>query len=308
MTGDPAAPPDHRPWTGNLSVSELAAVRAVGFAPVGFVVGASVYRYGTQVAARRLAYKPRYGITGSQKLESFRTYPQRVPLRYPRARRGGYQKTYQCHHVAGGHVPGFNYEDADFSRSVAESFDRARERLRDETARLGGHGVVAVRMEIRHPSPLAAASPVSEIRLTGTAVRVDGSADLSRPFTSHLSGQEFATLMRSGWIPVDTVIGMGAVRSFFGCVGSPADPFGRKEFTQRADAMQVCRELAIERAATVARADKATRIIGAEPVGPFGTRHVVDTLFWSALVATAAIRFQASTVEAPRIMLTLGAS
>ena len=33
----------------------------------------------------------------------------------------------------------------------------------------------------------------------------------SQPFTSDLSGQDFAKLMRAGWVPVDLVQGVGAV-------------------------------------------------------------------------------------------------
>jgi uncharacterized protein YbjQ (UPF0145 family) len=301
----PPAVGERAPWSANLSVAEFAAVGAVGFSPVGFVIGASVYRFGTQVAGRYLAYKPSYGLTGSKKVASFGWMPGRASVRAPKAWTGGYQETYPCRHGPGGHVPGFNYEDATFTNSIADAYDLARDRLRQDAARLGAQGVVGVRTEIRPPTLLGSAAPATEIRLTGTAVRAQGTGDLATPFTSHLSGQAFAKLLLSGWIPADMVIGLGAVRSFFGCVGDISDPRGKMEFTQRSDAMQICRELAIERLAAEATHDKM-KIVGATTVGPFGSHHTVDTLFAHALVGTAAIRFRTTALPSPRITLTLG--
>jgi hypothetical protein len=292
------------PWSSNLSVAEFAAIRMIGFEPVGFVVGASVYRFGEQLAGRRLRYRPWYGITGTRMVASMRPMPQNTSLRLPRACEEAYEQTYRCQHRGPGHVPGVNYEDLSFEAAVSESFNDARERLRTEVSRLGCDGVVGVRVAVDRPR-LRTMAPTSEMRLTGTAVRRQGGAGASPPFTSNLSGQAFAKLVVGGWMPVDTVIGIGVVRSFFGCVGSPQDPFGRREFTQRSDAIQMSREIAVARLGSGPTPSLDSRMVGLETIGPFGRRR--DTLFEYSIVGTSVVRLRATQSELPDVALTLGA-
>jgi uncharacterized protein YbjQ (UPF0145 family) len=83
---------------------------------------------------------------------------------------------------------------------------RAVERMRVECEGLGGDGVVGVRLTVAsfYGNGL-------EFMAIGTAVRTDGAKRPRQPFTSDLSGQDFAKLIRSGWVPVDLVQGVGAV-------------------------------------------------------------------------------------------------
>jgi len=78
--------------------------------------------------------------------------------------------------------------------------------MRQECAELGGDGVVGVRLRVM---------PFHEIGLEffaiGTAVRADGAARPRVPFTSDLSGQDFAKLLRAGWVPTGLVQGVGAM-------------------------------------------------------------------------------------------------
>jgi len=79
---------------------------------------------------------------------------------------------------------------------------------------LGGHGVVGVRLTI-------GAFPAGglEFKAIGTAIRAPGVGPVStwphrgsrrkRPFTSDLSGQDFAKLIRAGWVPVALLQGVG---------------------------------------------------------------------------------------------------
>jgi uncharacterized protein YbjQ (UPF0145 family) len=73
-----------------------------------------------------------------------------------------------------------------------------------ECAALGGHGVVGVRLS-RGSFPLGGL----EFTAIGTAVRAPGAAHGPPvPFTSDLSGQDFAKLIMTGWVPAGLVLGI----------------------------------------------------------------------------------------------------
>jgi uncharacterized protein YbjQ (UPF0145 family) len=146
----------------------------VGFEPVGQVLGAAVYNIG---------YAGGYGCPGA--------WGSYSPLGYgPAARtqvssRGGYgsfgpmvQTLYQARRAA-------------ISRMVAECTE------------LGGHGIVGVRLTI-------GGFPAGglEFKAIGTAIRAPGAPPLRHPFTSDLSGQDFAKLVHSGWMPAGLALGI----------------------------------------------------------------------------------------------------
>lgn len=80
----------------------------------------------------------------------------------------------------------------------------AVDRMTAECAALGGHGVVGVRLA-RAPFALGGL----EFTAVGTAVRAAGPAAGPRtPFTSALSGQDFARLIMAGWVPAGLVLGI----------------------------------------------------------------------------------------------------
>ncbi len=161
-------------WGSSLSPDEFASVRSVGFEPVGQVFGAAVYNIG---------YAGGYGCPGA--------WGSYSPLGYgPAARtqvssRGGYgsfgpmvQTLYQARRAA-------------ISRMVVECTE------------LGGHGIVGVELTI-------GGFPAGglEFKAIGTAIRAPGAPPLRRPFTSDLSGQDFAKLVHSGWMPVGLALGI----------------------------------------------------------------------------------------------------
>ena len=47
-----------------------------------------------------------------------------------------------------------------------------------------------------------------EFKAIGTAVRAPGGVRLRQPFTSDLSGQDFAKLIMAGWVPAGLVLGI----------------------------------------------------------------------------------------------------
>ena len=87
---------------------------------------------------------------------------------------------------------------------MEEARHRALDRLRQECAGLGGDGVIGVQVSVGqfYGNGL-------EFVVMGTAVRSLGPTRPAVPFTSDLSGQDFAKLVLAGWLPTALVMGVG---------------------------------------------------------------------------------------------------
>jgi uncharacterized protein YbjQ (UPF0145 family) len=161
-------------WTSSLSVAEFAGLRSRGFEPVGQVMGSTVHNLGWWYRAS-VDCGYRRGLFGSGAAGTVTSGMQGAWGGY-----GAYIDTlYRARHTAMG-------------------------RMAAECAALGGDGVVAVELTI---APFQGASHHLEFQAVGTAVRAVGDVRPPRPFLSHLSGQDFAKLIESGWVPVDLVMG-----------------------------------------------------------------------------------------------------
>jgi uncharacterized protein YbjQ (UPF0145 family) len=161
-------------WGSALTADEFAAIRSVGFEPVGQVFGAAVYSAGSASAY----ICP--GASGSS---------------------GGGLPARPAAQVSGRGGPG------SFGPLV-QTMDLARQtavgRMITECAELGGHGVVGVRLT-RGSFPLGG----PQFTAIGTAVRARGAArGLPVPFTAEVSGQDFAKLIMTGWVPAGLVAGI----------------------------------------------------------------------------------------------------
>jgi len=161
-------------WASALSADEFTAIKSVGFEPVGQVLGAAVYNVG---------YTGGYACPGAW------------------AGYGGYASPYRSVTT----VSGMGHQGS-FGPMVQTLYDArhaAIGRMSAECAELGGHGVVGVALTIgRFPAGGL------EFKAIGTAVRAPGGVPLKRPFTSDLSGQDFAKLIMAGWVPVGLVLGI----------------------------------------------------------------------------------------------------
>jgi uncharacterized protein YbjQ (UPF0145 family) len=161
-------------WGSSLTSGEFAAIRSAGFEPVGQVLGAAVYAAG----AASGSYCPAAG--GS-----------------PAAGMPG---------PSAAQVPGQGGPGS-FGPLVEAMYQARRtaiDRMTAECARLGGHGVVGVRLS-RGSFPLGGL----EFTAIGTAVRAPDAAYGQRePFTSDLSGQDFAKLIMAGWVPAGLALGI----------------------------------------------------------------------------------------------------
>jgi len=153
-------------WGSALTSDEFAAIRSVGFDPVGQVFGAAVYSVGHD---------------GYRCPATWRTLPD------PQ--------------VSGSGDPG---SFGPLVRAMGQARETAMSRLVAECRQLGGHGVVGVRLSI---GSFPAGGP--EFLAIGTAVRAEGTAPAPGvPFTCGLSGQDFAKLIMTGWVPAGLVLGI----------------------------------------------------------------------------------------------------
>jgi uncharacterized protein YbjQ (UPF0145 family) len=165
-------------WGSAVTSDEFAAIRSVGFETVGQVLGAAVYNIG---------YTGGYGCPGAWGSYGYAWGPG---ARTQVSSRGGY----------GSFGPLVN--------TMYEARRTAIGRMVTECAELGGHGVVGVRLSIGD-FPAGGL----EFKAIGTAVRAPGGRApggraLPRPFTSDLSGQDFAKLVMKGWMPAGLVLGI----------------------------------------------------------------------------------------------------
>jgi uncharacterized protein YbjQ (UPF0145 family) len=161
-------------WGSSLSSGEFAAIRSAGFDVVGQVFGAAVFGAGSVRGSRCPA------AAGSS---------------------GGGTLGPSAPEVPGLGSPGL------FGPLVQAMYQARRtaiDRMTTECAQLGGHGVVGVRLS-RGSFLLGGL----EFTAVGTAVRAPGAPHgLREPFTSDLSGQDFAKLIMTGWVPAGLALGI----------------------------------------------------------------------------------------------------
>jgi len=161
-------------WGSALTADEFAAIRSAGFEPVGQVLGAAVYAAGS---ASGYSCPGTRGSPGDG--VSFRLATQ----------------------VSG---QGGSGSFGPLVQAMYQTRDTAVGRMTAECAALGGHGVVGVRLS-RGSFPLGGL----EFTAIGTAVRAPGAAcGRQEPFTSDLSGQDFAKLITAGWVPAGLALGI----------------------------------------------------------------------------------------------------
>jgi uncharacterized protein YbjQ (UPF0145 family) len=172
-------------WGSALTSDEFAAIRSVGFAPAGQVLGACVYNIGYTGG---YACPGSWGGWGYGNVTPYQTKTQV-------SSRAGY----------GSFAP--------LVQAMYQARHKALDRMTAECEELGGHGVVGVRLTI-------GAFPAGglEFKAIGTAVRAPGVGPVStwphrgshpkRPFTSDLSGQDFAKLIMKGWVPAGLALGI----------------------------------------------------------------------------------------------------
>jgi uncharacterized protein YbjQ (UPF0145 family) len=159
-------------WGSALSTDEFAAIRGTGFEPVGQVLGAAVYNVG---------YTGGYACPGPWSGQFLGSSWARTQV----SGRGGWGSF------------------AGLTQTMYQARRKAISRMTAECKALGGHGVVGVRLTL-------GGFPAGglEFKAIGTAVRGAGAQAPPHPFSSDLSGQDFAKLIAAGWVPAGLVLGI----------------------------------------------------------------------------------------------------
>ncbi len=259
-------------WGSALTTDEFAAIRSVGFEPAGQVLGAAVYNIG---------FSGGYNCPGAW--SGFGSYAQAYRSVTQVSGRGGY----------GSFGP--------LTQAMYDARHLAINRMVTECAELGGHGIVGVSLTI-------GSFPAGglEFKAIGTAVRVPGSPPLPRPFSSDLTGQDFAKVVSSGWVPAGLALGIsvGARHDDWLTVGQTRWGAGNAEVVGYTELVNDTRHDARQ------QLEKDVRRLGGEgvvvqrmdmrvherecPIQEHGKDHIVE----ATIVGTAMVRF-ASVAKPP---------
>jgi uncharacterized protein YbjQ (UPF0145 family) len=153
------------------------------------------------------------------------------------------------------------------SKAMYHARELAMSRMRAEATAMGADGIVGVKLTIKR---LEWDANLLEFIALGTGVvHGDGHrgfrAHDGGPFTSDLSGQDFWSLLHSGYRPVEMVMGSCvyhvAHRGMFASLSSVGRNVELENFTS---ALYEAREIAIERMQHEASAAKAEGVVGVD--------------------------------------------
>jgi uncharacterized protein YbjQ (UPF0145 family) len=158
-----------------------------------------------------------------------------------------------------------NQEMAVLTQAMYHARELAMTRMEEEADQLGADGVVGVRLEIGR---YEWGAELAEFIAIGTAVKHRGEqihrAPNGRPFTSDLSGQDFSTLLRSGYRPVGLVMGNCVYHVAHQGLRAAWKQIGRnQEMPNYTQALYEARELAMGRMLAEAEQLQAGGIVGA---------------------------------------------
>ena len=173
-------------WGSALPVGDFAAIRSVGFEPVGQVFGAAVYYLSTVRGA---------GCPGTSADSPLRDAPPVGPA-------------------------------AKVARGLHEGRRTAIDRMTGQCADLGGHGIVGAALRIKETPPEGLTAGAIAFTVMGTAVRAAGCPPLGRPFASDLPGPDFAKLIMAGWVPVGIALGISVAGLHDELVTANSGPWG----------------------------------------------------------------------------------
>lgn len=154
-------------------------------------------------------------------------------------------------------------ENAGLTRSLFEARSRAIHRLLLEARGLGAEGVVGVRLTVRRWDW---ANGMAEFTVLGTAIRRPGATPPSEPFTSTLSGQDFAKLLSAGYFPLRLVMGASAQQAvaFFGGGFGGVSLWRNTEVTAFSQALFQAQHASRQRLAQEAAAAGGRGVVGVE--------------------------------------------
>lgn len=95
-----------------------------------------------------------------------------------------------------------------------------------ECSDLGGHGIMGASLQVTETPGNSFTAATVAFKVIGTAVRAKGSPPLPRPFTTELSGPDFAELLMDGWVPAGIALGISAAGLHDTLVTTSSGPWG----------------------------------------------------------------------------------
>ena len=163
-------------FSSNLTHNEHLLVREAGYQPIGLVTGTSFYK---------VSHEDHFGRRlQPDDLNDIKNF-----------------KNYLC----GRAYISFIGEITLLSQIHLEARKVAINRLQQEAALLGAHGIIGVELSSNEYDWSAG---VVEFTAIGTAIRISNRALETKPFTSNLNGQDFWKLCQAGYYPRGLVIGV----------------------------------------------------------------------------------------------------
>jgi uncharacterized protein YbjQ (UPF0145 family) len=159
-----------------------------------------------------------------------------------------------------------NQEVNVLSQAMYHARELAMTRMEEEADALGADGIVGVRLEVtRHEW----GQSLAEFVAIGTAIRSRSGQPFRNahgmPFTSDLSGQDFWTLLQTGYRPVGMVMGSCVYHVAQQGIGQWMRQMGQNvEMSNYTQALYDARELAMERMQAEAVSLNAQGIVGTQ--------------------------------------------
>jgi uncharacterized protein YbjQ (UPF0145 family) len=192
------------------------------------------------------------------------------------------------------------------SQAMYGARELAMTRMEEEADQLGADGIVGVRLDIGR---YEWGENLAEFIAIGTAVRhregVLHRAPNGRPFTSDLSGQDFWTLLNTGYRPVGMVMGSCVYHVAHQGMLQAMKQAGRNvEMPNFTQALYEARELAMERMGNEADELQSEGIVGAriiERSHGWGS-HVIEFFAIGTAVVSTTAEHQ---IEKPALVLPL---
>jgi len=164
-------------------------------------------------------------------------------------------------------IPGiFQNQELDvITQAMYHARELAMDRMEEEADVLGADGVVGVRLVVNRQEW---GENLAEFMAIGTAIRHVGGGNYrtvdNRPFTSDLNGQDFWTLLKTGYRPVALVMGTCVYHVAHQGMMQALKRLGRNvEMENYTQALYDARELALSRMQAEAEKEQAEGIVGA---------------------------------------------
>jgi uncharacterized protein YbjQ (UPF0145 family) len=200
-----------------------------------------------------------------------------------------------------------NQEMVVLTQAMYDARELAMTRMEEEADVLGADGIVGVRLTVNRQEW---GENLAEFMAVGTAIKHAAGGNYrtvdNRPFTSDLSGQDFWTLMQTGYRPLSMVMGTCVYHVAHQGMMQALKRMGRNvEMENYTQALYDARELALSRMQAEAETEQAVGIVGTrveESSYGWGS-HVIEYF----AVGTAVTPVEGDhTIASPQMVLTLG--